>query len=136
MFRPVIARPHVPRRAFSTTSLNCHPSCLSGRQVLPIPSLANAVPSCCPRQIRRKSTEVQLPHWIKPGDWVCGNCQAHNFRSRTLCFVCQKPINDGRIFYRKGDWHCPKCNVAVASPNPSLFEFSYGKTPPIIVTNV
>ena len=36
--------------------------------------------------------------WL-PGDWQCsaGDCQAHNFASRTTCFKCNtpKPGNDG-----------------------------------------
>jgi hypothetical protein len=61
-----------------------------------------------------KSTEgFKPPNFLRAGDWACGNCQAHNFRSRTMCFKCHTSVTEGRIFYQPGNWHCPVCNVAV-----------------------
>ena len=28
-----------------------------------------------------------VPNW-KPGDWMCGGCNTHNFASRAACFRC------------------------------------------------
>ena len=68
------------------------------------------------QQARYQSSQViKIPSYVRPGDWVCGKCQAHNFASRMLCFECQSVITEGRIFYRAGDWHCPTCNLSVIS---------------------
>eukprot|EP00472_Partenskyella_glossopodia_P003175 CAMPEP_0197531244 /NCGR_PEP_ID=MMETSP1318-20131121/34772_1 /TAXON_ID=552666 /ORGANISM="Partenskyella glossopodia, Strain RCC365" /LENGTH=492 /DNA_ID=CAMNT_0043087389 /DNA_START=73 /DNA_END=1551 /DNA_ORIENTATION=- len=36
-----------------------------------------------------------LPANFKPGDWMCPQCAAHNYQSRTACFKCnaEKPAN-------------------------------------------
>ena len=77
---------------------------------------------CQHHQIRSRNTfananidNEKIPGYIKDGDWICSNCQAHNFASRTQCFDCQSPIDQGRILYKKGGWHCPNCNLPVRS---------------------
>ena len=32
---------------------------------------------------------------MRPGDWMCGSCGAHNFASRLQCFKCQGPKTEG-----------------------------------------
>jgi len=77
---------------------------------------------CQHHQIRSHNTfananfdNEKIPSYIKDGDWICLNCQAHNFASRAQCFDCQSPIDQGRILYKKGGWHCPTCNLPVRS---------------------
>ncbi|KAI9106092.1 hypothetical protein DFS34DRAFT_46384 [Phlyctochytrium arcticum] len=55
---------------------------------------------------------------MKPGDWICGSCQTHNFASRSLCFSCQAPGRPGATSggfgvgpatgMKPGDWLCPR----------------------------
>jgi len=114
------------RRVVASTSITSHvPRCL------PITSrLTHILPvkSILPTSIRYISekqspveappppnTEPSVPRYAWPGDWICGNCQAHNFRHRKLCFECQSTIGAGRVFYKPGMWHCPTCDMAVTS---------------------
>jgi hypothetical protein len=80
-----------------------------------------AAPQQC-TPIRCKSTissahlkGEEVPAFLRPGDWICGNCQAHNYRSRTSCFECQTSITTGRVIYKPGMWHCPRCNQSAKS---------------------
>jgi len=58
----------------------------------------------------------------RPGDWDCPACNAHNYASKTSCFICKKPKPDGNEKpefrrgkrgqdRRPGDWDCPKCQA-------------------------
>jgi len=57
----------------------------------------------------------------RPGDWDCPSCNAHNFASKTACFVCDKPkpkdagnTGNSRSYRgdrRPGDWDCPECQA-------------------------
>ena len=125
MILPRITRSLVGQRAFSTRCLHLHPFRIVSTQVVSRPGAAKTVSGSCFQQTRRESTDVQIPHWIQPGDWVCGNCHGHNFRSRTLCFTCQDPNLKGRTFYRKGDWFCPKCETQVPGHHPPSHKFAY-----------
>jgi hypothetical protein len=130
MILPRITRSLVGQRALSTRCLHLHAFRIVSTQVFSLPGAAKTVTGSCFQQTRRESTDVQIPHWIQPGDWVCGNCHGHNFRSRTLCFTCQDPNLKGRTFYRKGDWCCPKCEIQVPGhyPPPShKFAYSVGR---------
>lgn len=31
---------------------------------------------------------------VRPGDWNCGSCGAHNFASRNACFKCHAPKSE------------------------------------------
>lgn len=115
------------------------PCFLQTARFLPISvRLAHTLPTkvIAPRQctsIRCSSTinsakvnSEDVPEFLWPGDWICGNCQAHNYRNRTACFECQTSNDSGRVFYTPGMWHCPKCNQGVKisgslSPPPPQF---------------
>eukprot|EP00440_Ansanella_granifera_P033083 gb/GFBE01035896.1/.p1 GENE.gb/GFBE01035896.1/~~gb/GFBE01035896.1/.p1 ORF type:complete len:224 (+),score=25.12 gb/GFBE01035896.1/:1-672(+) len=47
----------------------------------------------------------------RPGDWLCGSCQTHNFSSRSLCKTCEAPRTADSISAegRPGDWMCGQC---------------------------
>ncbi|CAE8638214.1 unnamed protein product [Polarella glacialis] len=49
---------------------------------------------------------------MRPGDWMCPACDAHNYASKTNCHKCQIP-KEARIAktgMREGDWICSACN--------------------------
>ena len=85
---------------------------------------------------------------VRPGDWLCNNCGANNFASRTACFRCQTPkppggggsgsyggLSDGPTGYgggkgggsggggdvRPGDWTCPNCGANVFASKNNCF---------------
>ena len=85
---------------------------------------------------------------VRPGDWLCNNCGASNFASRTACFRCQTPkppggggsgsyggLSDGPTGYgggkgggsggggdvRPGDWTCPNCGANVFASKNNCF---------------
>jgi hypothetical protein len=95
-------------------------------------SQRNIQPASSPylyQQIRQKSTDVpSIPSTIRSGDWVCIQCQAHNYASRALCFECQSPMKDGRIFYVEGLWQCPKCEISVWSTHTAWSTLVNGRT--------
>ncbi|KAI8815725.1 uncharacterized protein EV422DRAFT_624022 [Fimicolochytrium jonesii] len=70
---------------------------------------------------------------LKPGDWLCPSCQAHNFRSRVECFRCRAQMPAGG-----GDAHAqppaPPGAYPYAQSGQSLFsqgpEFGVGSTYP------
>ena len=59
---------------------------------------------------------------LRPGDWNCSNCSAHNFAKRMACFKCQTP-KEGAVPHgmatprgpsatmKQGDWICPSCQA-------------------------
>ncbi|KAI8991753.1 hypothetical protein BDF20DRAFT_846228 [Mycotypha africana] len=56
---------------------------------------------------------------LRPGDWMCFNCNFHNFASRLYCFKCNTENPNpgptaGHVPYSQpftpGDWMCPQCN--------------------------
>ncbi|KAK3266933.1 hypothetical protein CYMTET_24480 [Cymbomonas tetramitiformis] len=71
---------------------------------------------------------------LMPGDWLCGDCGAHNFRSKKVCFRCRaKPAgsaqNGGadsrqRIGEKEGDWSCKKCGEHNFKRNKECFRCS------------
>lgn len=121
----------LPRRTFTTTTLprlsltishtHTHTHASPSR---PSPLVHNHPSPKCSHQTRQLSSEPsetqgkKIPKYIQPGDWLCGRCQAHNFRTRMLCFECQSPNSEGRVFYIQGSWNCPTCNLYV--PRKSL----------------
>ena len=68
---------------------------------------------------------------LRPGDWLCAGCRAHNFASRVVCFKCKTrksgslsegppssreqrdDEDDGRGGFpmRSGDWLCDSCGA-------------------------
>ncbi len=46
---------------------------------------------------------------LRPGDWLCPHCKAHNFARRAACLGCQRAR--ARPQLRAGDWLCPGCNA-------------------------
>jgi hypothetical protein len=46
---------------------------------------------------------------LRPGDWLCPACQAHNFARRDTCLRCQRPRPKPQL--REGDWLCPVCHA-------------------------
>ena len=102
----------ISRRSFSTTSLKLNPSRLLTNPSYILHRCTQPKP-CQTHQIRQNSDSLStLPSNIASGDWLCIQCQAHNFASRAVCFECARPMTDGRIFYIEGAWHCPSCNVS------------------------
>ena len=43
-----------------------------------------------PRQAYGRDQRSEQPR-IKPGDWMCPACDAHNYASRGECFRCRGP---------------------------------------------
>jgi len=120
-------------RAVTSTSITSHflrrlPITSRLTRILPVTSIPNQCTliryiSETPAPVEAKppsNTEPSVPQYVWPGDWICGNCQAHNFRHRKLCFECQSTIGAGRVFYKPGMWHCPTCDIAVTSFTPVL----------------
>eukprot|EP01115_Flamella_aegyptia_P001530 TRINITY_DN12519_c0_g1_i1.p1 TRINITY_DN12519_c0_g1~~TRINITY_DN12519_c0_g1_i1.p1 ORF type:complete len:183 (-),score=31.45 TRINITY_DN12519_c0_g1_i1:23-571(-) len=48
---------------------------------------------------------------MKPGDWICPNCNDVIFASKSNCRKCNapKPNNNAPVL-KPGDWKCPKCS--------------------------
>ena len=115
MFRPQSALTLLCRRTLTSTSLSSH-----SYRIFALPSLSiNLATNYTHLQSRCKSTEPNsVPPFIESGDWMCGNCQAHNFSKRMLCFECQTVITNSRVFYKAGAWHCPTCNLSVPRTFP------------------
>eukprot|EP00698_Gefionella_okellyi_P009948 TRINITY_DN2559_c0_g3_i1.p1 TRINITY_DN2559_c0_g3~~TRINITY_DN2559_c0_g3_i1.p1 ORF type:complete len:540 (+),score=103.99 TRINITY_DN2559_c0_g3_i1:48-1667(+) len=62
------------------------------------------------------STAIEM----RPGDWMCRSCGAHNYASRAMCFKCSTgrpadiappPPRPQVVAFRPGDWSCPGCNT-------------------------
>jgi len=60
---------------------------------------------------------------MRPGDWFCPECDAHNFASKRACFRCNvdKPAGAGRqggargserLGPKEADWNCPECGFS------------------------
>lgn len=67
-----------------------------------------------------------MPPALRPGDWICPNCDNHNFASRDSCNKCHAPKKviqarrvpatvqrvvapNTNVNKRDGDWFCPSC---------------------------
>lgn len=126
----------LPRRTFTTSLPRLSPVRCQKAHSHPHPPptqrtalLLQQHPSHCGVQIRQNSTEAtkktsttdkKIPPFIQSGDWMCSRCQAHNYRTRTICFECQSPIQEGRVFYMEGSWNCPTCSLYVPRTSLSL----------------
>ncbi|KAK9824281.1 hypothetical protein WJX72_009155 [[Myrmecia] bisecta] len=95
---------------------------------------------------------------MRPGDWACPACNAHNFASRSNCFKCDEPRADGyvpaprasfsadrgdrrdRSFrrergsdrqdnFRPGDWPCGQCGAHNFARNTECFKCGAGAGP-------
>lgn len=83
---------------------------------------------------------------MKPGDWICDNCNVHNFKSRTRCYGCCKDkkvevpaptINltqrtkqqggSGKV--EPGDWSCDACNMNNFKSRKLCYGCSKARTP-------
>lgn len=85
---------------------------------------------------------------LRPGDWTCPICSAHNFASKFQCFRCAKaknPFLDG-VFnlphavtglgyeptpqqMKVGDWLCPRCSAHNFASKFQCFRCGQGKNP-------
>ncbi|KAK9845597.1 hypothetical protein WJX84_000581 [Apatococcus fuscideae] len=79
-----------------------------------------------PRQdFSSRENRTPSPMEMRPGDWLCPECRAHNFATKTECFKCSfprpasagppKPDSRGGGIrgdrgMAPGDWMCPTCN--------------------------
>lgn len=73
----------------------------------------------------KKPVQKVFPKYIEPGDWICGPCQAHNFRTRHQCFECREPNSLGAVFYLEGSWKCPTCTLYVPCKDPPFLSASH-----------
>ncbi|KAL1918780.1 uncharacterized protein VTP21DRAFT_2802 [Calcarisporiella thermophila] len=64
----------------------------------------------------------------RPGDWVCGGCQFHNFAARRTCLRCNSPAHGGPATsnFAPGDWVCP---------NPACYFHNYASRPQCLRCN-
>jgi len=46
---------------------------------------------------------------MKPGDWMCPNCNDLQFGKNKDCRKCGTPNPGTAIGQKAGDWHCPNC---------------------------
>merc|ERR1712188_109738 len=46
---------------------------------------------------------------MKQGDWICSECENHNFASREICNRCQAPKGGFPQNFQSGDWMCAAC---------------------------
>jgi hypothetical protein len=46
---------------------------------------------------------------LRPGDWLCRGCNAHNFARRDICLRCERARPEPKL--REGDWICRGCNA-------------------------
>lgn len=46
---------------------------------------------------------------LRPGDWLCPVCNAHNFARRETCLRCNRSRPKPEL--REGDWICPNCKA-------------------------
>eukprot|EP00954_Amorphochlora_amoebiformis_P025532 1373685-Amorphochlora_amoeboformis.AAC.1 len=63
---------------------------MQANQVQQVSQLMMAQPNIYQVQalLAQASLQPRLPHNFRPGDWMCGSCGAHNYRSRESCFKC------------------------------------------------
>jgi hypothetical protein len=52
---------------------------------------------------------IQTRPQLRPGDWLCPSCNAHNFARRDVCLRCNRARPSPQL--REGDWICPGCNA-------------------------
>lgn len=66
---------------------------------------------------------------IKPGDWFCRKCGAHNFASRKECktFNCNEWRPLSSIPKKSGDWDCPTCKAVVFASKDKCFKCKTSK---------
>lgn len=110
----------ISRRSFNTKANQLRPVLQGSVVSCPAPR-TSSVDQCRHQQLRQNSSQnspaagddqlKSVPKYVKHGDWICTSCQAHNYGSRMLCFECHAGITSGKIFYKKGTWHCPTCNL-------------------------
>eukprot|EP00808_Paulinella_micropora_P022439 g75118.t1 len=62
--------------------------------------------------------DTAVANLVRPDDWVCPQCQFHNFASRHACRNCdaRREIDDSGLRkafreVKEGDWMCPKCKI-------------------------
>jgi Zn-finger in Ran binding protein and others len=106
---------------------------ITTRLIPSLPAKVTAPHQCrsirCNSSTADSESQVETPEFIWPGDWICGSCRSHNYRSRTTCILCQESVSSGQTFYIKGMWHCPNCNTAVrkagspSSPTIAVTDF-------------
>lgn len=85
-----------PAAAESPSGLTWNQACAIAREES-LPAAAEPPPPAPPRP------------QLRPGDWICPGCQAHNFARRDTCLRCQR--SRPRPQLREGDWLCPACNA-------------------------
>src|SRR5262249_7926181 len=49
------------------------------------------------------------PVELKPGDWVCRQCQCMNFAGRDRCYDCGAARASWEPTFERGDWRCGRC---------------------------
>jgi len=85
---------------------------------------------------------------LRPGDWTCPVCSAHNFASKFQCFRCQKAKNpfldsgpskaspppmmmmgSSSQSMKVGDWLCSRCSAHNFASKFQCFRCSQGRNP-------
>jgi len=74
---------------------------------------------------------------MRPGDWMCMFCKAHNYRDKVVCFKCKGPnvaqmLQEHGIFidvakFRAGDWLCISCKAHNYASKHSCYKCSAAK---------
>lgn len=82
-------------------------------------SKANAIPYNGPFGKGGASGGMGMTHQMaalgkgmRPGDWMCSACSAHNYADKESCFKCRTPKGTyiAKTGMRQGDWICAACN--------------------------
>lgn len=92
---------------------------------------------------------------LRPGDWTCPVCNAHNFASKFQCFRCAKaknPFLEGVFnlphnvtghgceptpqMMKVGDWLCPRCSAHNFASKFQCFRCGQGKNPMLTDSSV
>lgn len=72
--------------------------------------------------LRMQNGGAAGPQDVKPGDWFCTRCTAHNFATKSNCFKCSAPVAESKdavvqhsgavvANLRPGDWICDNCKT-------------------------
>ncbi|GAB5363774.1 hypothetical protein AAMO2058_000912000 [Amorphochlora amoebiformis] len=103
----MIAQPNL--QAYGNLSTNPGLAMPLGRQMGPMSTGMSHLPG------QQRVQNVNM----RPGDWICTGCGAHNYKDKIVCFRCRGPNLNNLITpqmsnassFRPGDWFCGGCSA-------------------------
>ncbi|KAK3239984.1 hypothetical protein CYMTET_50128 [Cymbomonas tetramitiformis] len=77
-------------------------------------TLKAAIAARIDKQPAKKGKQEELPEDFLKGDWLCPQCNNHNYASRAECYKChtcrpRKPSTGKEMTVGGDNWVCPSC---------------------------